>query len=125
MWTADTASRSRKNQSCESNAARLCWALTLWRFNKAVPKSKNPLPLRTARGFSLCPHFLLDEQPQCFFDKRRTTRHASAFLDPVECFDQITRNVGIQRHTTGLSLPRPVGGNASPNLCCAFFHVYK
>lgn len=86
---------------------------------------QNPLPLRTARGFSLCPHFLLDEQPQCFFDKRRTTRHASAFLDPVECFDQITRNVGIQCHTTGLSLPRPVGGNASPNLCCAFFHVYK
>lgn len=125
MWTADTVPRSRKNQSCESGAARLCWALTFRALQQSRSEIQKPLAVPPARGFSLCPRFLLDKQPQRFFDKRRATRHASALLNLVQCFDKITWNVGIQRHTTGRRLPRPMGGNVLPNLFRVLLHAYE
>jgi len=93
-------------------------------LTKPFPKSENPLPLLTARGFSF--HALgcfLDIKPQSFFDNRRATKLAPLFLDLVDLREKISRNIRSQRDTTGRKLPCPMGGNILPNLFCIALHA--
>lgn len=93
--------------------------------NTAVSEIPKPLTAPTVRGFSLCPHFFFNKQSQRFFDKRRTALHASALLDPVDCLDKFTRNIGTQRHAPSVHLPRPMGGDVLPSPFRISLHTYQ
>lgn len=84
---------------------------------KPFPTTQNPLPLRTAGGFSLCPLLLLDIEPQSFLDDRRARPYAVRLLEPVNRLDQIAGKIDIHQNMTSRAPPLSMSDNSLRRGC--------